>query len=128
MDCIDCHNRPTHIYHPPSKSVNHYISIERINKSLPSIKTIAVTALENEYFTSKGALDSIKHYIENYYLENYPKLLKEKNLKLMKRLFKYKIFTREIIFQRCELIGSFIQIILGIFIQMVASDATMENM
>ncbi len=78
MDCIDCHNRPTHIYHPPSKSVNHYISIERINKSLPSIKTIAVTALENEYFTSKGALDSIKHYIENYYLENYPKLLKEK--------------------------------------------------
>ena len=29
MDCIDCHNRPTHIYVPPDESVDNSILARR---------------------------------------------------------------------------------------------------
>jgi hypothetical protein len=72
MDCIDCHNRPTHIYHPPARSVNHVMSLGWIDPKLPGVKSIAVTALEKPYSTKQTALDSVKLLIEEYYRENYP--------------------------------------------------------
>src|SRR5215469_12222671 len=38
MDCIDCHNRPSHIYTPPDLSVDRGISGRSIDASLPFIK------------------------------------------------------------------------------------------
>ena len=71
MDCIDCHNRPTHIYHNPYTSVNEMMSINTIDTTLPNIKSVSVEALENNYTTKKNGLDSIKIFIENYYKSNY---------------------------------------------------------
>jgi len=64
MDCIDCHNRPTHIYHPPARSVNHEMSIGWIDPSLPNIKATAVRALEYPYSSTQAAADSIRLVIE----------------------------------------------------------------
>ncbi len=72
MDCIDCHNRPTHIYHPPAQSVNHMMALGWIDPKLPNAKSIAVKALETSYSTKQAALDSIKLLIENFYKESYP--------------------------------------------------------
>ena len=72
MDCIDCHNRPTHIYHPPSRSINNVMALGWIDPELPFIKSLAVEVLENSYRTKEIALDSIKIIIENFYKENYP--------------------------------------------------------
>jgi hypothetical protein len=72
MDCIDCHNRPTHIYHPPATSVNNVMSLGWINPHLPSVKSIAVKALEMPYSTKPRALDSIRTVIEDFYKQNYP--------------------------------------------------------
>ena len=74
MDCIDCHNRPTHIYHPPARSVNHVLSLGWIDPSLPKVKSISVQALGNPYATKQGALDSIRLEIEEFYRANYPGL------------------------------------------------------
>jgi nitrate/TMAO reductase-like tetraheme cytochrome c subunit len=74
MDCIDCHNRPTHIYHPPARSVNHLMSLGWIDHKLPNVKSIAVKALEMPYTTKQHGLDSIKMIIEGFYQENYPSL------------------------------------------------------
>ena len=60
MDCIDCHNRPSHIYNPPDKMVNLYMSLKRIDPELPYIKSVAVDALDRTYTTKPVALDSIK--------------------------------------------------------------------
>jgi len=76
MDCIDCHNRPTHIYHPPAKSINHVISLGWINRKLPYIKSIAVQALEQDYTTKEVALDSIYQIIDEFYAFNYPQIYK----------------------------------------------------
>jgi hypothetical protein len=75
MDCIDCHNRPTHIYHPPARSVNHVMSLGWIDRTLPSVKSISVEALEKNYATKQGALDTIRLTMEGYYRENYPAVL-----------------------------------------------------
>jgi len=72
MDCIDCHNRPSHIYHPSDKSVNLSMSLGRIDVTLPYIKSVAVNALEENYSTKENALDSIDLTINDFYYKNYP--------------------------------------------------------
>jgi NapC/NirT cytochrome c family, N-terminal region len=59
MDCIDCHNRPTHIYNSPSKAVNLELSTGRLSAALPWIKKRAVEVLSAEYDSTSQALDSI---------------------------------------------------------------------
>lgn len=95
MDCVDCHNRPTHIYNTPSRIVNEFISIDRIDKNLPFIKNISVTILETEFENNKNAFDSIKILIENYYKENYPEVLKSKKENLNQAIESIKkIYSR----------------------------------
>jgi hypothetical protein len=74
MDCIDCHNRPTHIYHPPARSVNHVMSLGWIDPALPDVKSLSVNALDAPYSTKQGGLDSIRIAIEGHYASNYPDL------------------------------------------------------
>jgi hypothetical protein len=59
MDCIDCHNRPTHIYAPPVRSVNHAMALGRIDRSLPSIKKNAVEALTEAAKNSKTEAEAL---------------------------------------------------------------------
>lgn len=77
MDCIDCHNRPTHIYHPAARSVNHVMELGWIDRQLPYVKSIAVQALEYPYTTRSIALDSIRLTIEEYYRANYPRVYQQ---------------------------------------------------
>ncbi len=86
MDCIDCHNRPSHIYNPHDKMVNLYLSLDRIDKSLPYIKSLAVAALERAYTTKPVALDSINYFINNFYNQNYPELFKIKKSEIEKSI------------------------------------------
>ena len=72
MDCIDCHNRPTHVYSPPASSVNDMMADGFIDTTLPYIKSISVRALDAGYSSKPIALDSIKTFIEEFYQGNYP--------------------------------------------------------
>ena len=45
MDCIDCHNRPTHIYSTPNKAMDDALLFARIDLSIPFIKKNGVQAL-----------------------------------------------------------------------------------
>lgn len=78
MDCIDCHNRPTHIYHPPQRSVNHIMELGWLDRTLPYMKSLAVQVLEYPYTTRDRAIDSIRTVIEEYYKSNYPAVAAER--------------------------------------------------
>jgi hypothetical protein len=82
MDCIDCHNRPTHIYHPPARSINHVMSLGWIDAKLPNIKGVSVKALENPYSTKQIGLDSIRQMIEEFYTTNYPEISRTKKAEI----------------------------------------------
>lgn len=73
MDCIDCHNRPSHIYNQPDRMVNEFMSINKIDSTLPYIKSTSVEALEKKYSNKETALDSIDIFVRNFYSTNYPK-------------------------------------------------------
>ena len=45
MDCLDCHNRPTHIYQTPNKAMDTALLAGRIDPIVPFIKKNAVQAL-----------------------------------------------------------------------------------
>jgi nitrate/TMAO reductase-like tetraheme cytochrome c subunit len=74
MDCMDCHNRPSHQYNPPFRSVDHLMAANSIDPSLPYIKSISVQALENPYSDNKTAMDSIRIVIQEFYSANYPEI------------------------------------------------------
>jgi thiosulfate reductase cytochrome b subunit len=71
FDCIDCHNRPTHIYNQPNSIVNTYMSVDLISATLPYIKTLAVQALETYATNRNTAYQDISNYIWNFYKQNY---------------------------------------------------------
>lgn len=60
MDCIDCHNRPSHRYLPPTVAVNSAISHGEISRELRGVKGLAVRLLEDEYETREEALAAIE--------------------------------------------------------------------
>ncbi len=78
MDCIDCHNRPSHIFHQPDKMINLQMALGRIDETLPFIKSIAVQTLEFPYTSKQTGIDSIKTFVENFYNINYPGIAEKK--------------------------------------------------
>jgi len=95
MDCIDCHNRPSHIYHDPFTSINHLMSLNWVDPTLPNIKSVAVDALEYPYSTKEKALDSIKLLVNQYYQNNYPQLASSKKSQLERAIQEIqKIYSR----------------------------------
>ncbi|MEJ2494741.1 MAG: NapC/NirT family cytochrome c [Ignavibacteriaceae bacterium] len=95
MDCIDCHNRPSHIFNPADKSVNLAMSLGRIDEKLPYIKSVAVDALESKYTTKEIGLDSIKISVDDFYQSNYPDIYTSKNSAIEKAINEIqKIYKR----------------------------------
>ena len=68
MDCIDCHNRPSHRFNSPDDAVDLALSLGQIDPTLPWIKTNAVFALTRTYHNETEAQQGIATILA----ENYP--------------------------------------------------------
>jgi nitrate/TMAO reductase-like tetraheme cytochrome c subunit len=67
MDCMDCHNRPSHRYLSPEKAINQAMALKRIDPSVPWIKTNAMYVLTRKYETELDATNAIaKSLTEKY--------------------------------------------------------------
>ena len=78
MDCVDCHNRPTHIYQSPDRSVDTALRAGHIDRSLPYIKQQAVAALAKDYASTDAAVKAIPGELQKFYKENHPDVLAAK--------------------------------------------------
>jgi nitrate/TMAO reductase-like tetraheme cytochrome c subunit len=72
MDCMDCHNRPSHIYNSPDYALDLALLTDRVDRSLPSIKELAVGVMERDFETEQEALQVIATEINDYYQTEYP--------------------------------------------------------
>jgi len=79
MDCIDCHNRPTHIYLSPNESVDRSLAAGRLDVTLPFIKAQAVAALSAPYTTNDEALAAIENNLTSFYRTSYPEIFETRN-------------------------------------------------
>jgi len=78
FDCMDCHNRPSHIYNSPDHAIDVAMETGKIDSTLPYIKKIAVEAMAEKYSSEEEALHGIANKIGDYYIEKYPEIYKDK--------------------------------------------------
>ncbi len=72
MDCVDCHNRPSHTFYPADKEVNNAMQDGRIDKTLPFIKREAMRVLqEGQYASKEEAQAGIAREVEGFYKTSY---------------------------------------------------------
>lgn len=67
MDCVDCHNRATHIYRSAVSEVESALAAGRIDKTLPFIRREALKALEQDYPDNATAQAKILESLKAFY-------------------------------------------------------------
>ena len=72
MDCMDCHNRPSHNYHSPDYAIDFELATGRISRNIPEIKKVAIGAMIQEYATEEAAMTGIAGFINDFYRTSYP--------------------------------------------------------
>lgn len=77
MDCVDCHNRPTHIYESPGPAIDNAIHEGTIDRSLPFIKREGLRIIDAEYDSHESARTQISEQLTAFYAENYPTLAED---------------------------------------------------
>ncbi|MCP4547717.1 MAG: cytochrome C [bacterium] len=82
MDCVDCHNRATHIYQEPEQVVDRLLASGDLDIELPFIKQHAYGALIDNYKSSEAANVGIERRLLNYYSRNYPTIFTAKQVEL----------------------------------------------
>jgi hypothetical protein len=74
MDCVDCHNRPTHIYRSPEKELDAALFEKRIDHGLPFIRREGLAALRATYPSEEAAREGITRTIASFYAKSYPQV------------------------------------------------------
>jgi len=72
MDCVDCHNRATHIYQAPGRAVDESLRLGRIDRALPFIRREALAAVAAGYPSREAAAQGIRAGLDSFYRRTYP--------------------------------------------------------
>jgi hypothetical protein len=78
FDCIDCHNRATHIYEDPNDAVDRRIELGLLDRTLPFIKREALAAVTANYPNEAAAMDRIAKHLHGFYEREYPEIAQER--------------------------------------------------
>lgn len=82
MDCLDCHNRPSHDYEAPQKFIDKAMEEGKISTELPAIKLAAMMALYQDYPNKDSAFMAIETQITDWFESGYPEVFAEKQLEI----------------------------------------------
>jgi formate-dependent nitrite reductase cytochrome c552 subunit len=74
MQCVDCHNRPTHTFELPDCAMDKGLSVGDIAVTLPYIKKKGVEALKVNYQSRTEAAAKLPESITSFYRQQYPAL------------------------------------------------------
>ena len=74
MDCVDCHNRPTHQFRPAAFEVDAALDSSQIDRSLPFLKREAMKAVAASYPDRQAAEDGIRTALSTFYEKQYPRI------------------------------------------------------
>jgi formate-dependent nitrite reductase cytochrome c552 subunit len=72
MDCMDCHNRPSHAFQLPERAVDEAMAVNRISPELPFAKKKSVELLRTQYPDRDTAAQKITSTFAEYYRTKYP--------------------------------------------------------
>jgi hypothetical protein len=98
MDCMDCHNRPSHIFRDPDSAADMAMVARLIDTSLPYVKRESVRVLSVVYPDREKAREGIATSLDNFYVTQYPKLYTAKReaikkaIEAVQRIYQTNIF------------------------------------
>ena len=72
MDCVDCHNRPTHAFELPERAVDEAMASGSISPDLPFVKKKAVELLRASYPDRSTGESRIASGLVDFYKASYP--------------------------------------------------------
>jgi hypothetical protein len=71
MDCIDCHNRPSHNYKSPTVYFDRAMTAGEISKDIPFFKKVTMGILNGTFTDKDTAFMKIEDGITDYYKKDY---------------------------------------------------------
>ncbi len=74
LDCVDCHNRATHIYETSHDAVDTRLHQKSLPRDLPYIKREGLSALQINYRDRDAAMKGIENHLRSFYSQSYPEL------------------------------------------------------
>jgi hypothetical protein len=74
MDCVDCHNRPTHVYRAPGEELDAAIQEGAIASELPYVRREGRKLLQAEYASHEEARSGIQSGLAAFYQQDYPEV------------------------------------------------------
>ena len=72
MDCMDCHNRPSHTFEMPDRAVDRAMAEGRISSELPFVKKESLALLKAAYPDREAASSKIVEGMTGFYRASYP--------------------------------------------------------
>jgi nitrate/TMAO reductase-like tetraheme cytochrome c subunit len=75
MDCIDCHNRPTHLFQVPAKSLDSVLERLPSLRDLPYYKREAMAAVTATYPTHAEGVAAVRTAVRAFYEREYADLV-----------------------------------------------------
>ncbi len=93
MDCMDCHNRATHIFRSPEELIDMALAQGKIDSSLPFIKREGLEALDPPSPSLVQAVAKVEA-IKEFYRTSYPQVHEEKEGVVDKAIVELKEIAR----------------------------------
>jgi hypothetical protein len=72
MQCVDCHNRPAHVFAVPDRAVDDAIATGRIPANLPFVKETGAALIKAAYQSDEEAGQKIPAGLSGFYQQKYP--------------------------------------------------------
>jgi hypothetical protein len=99
MDCMDCHNRPSHNIEPPGIAVDRALATGLIPRHLPWVKKVGMESLLGKYRSREEAREGIRRHLSEFYRARYPEVLSqgddlEKAIKALVAIHERNVFPR----------------------------------
>jgi NapC/NirT cytochrome c family, N-terminal region len=77
MDCIDCHNEPSHIFNLPGDAMDQAMANGAIPASLPYVKKEGLALIEAKYTSQSEAGHNISAGLSQFYSQKYPQIFSQ---------------------------------------------------
>ena len=79
MQCVDCHNRPTHTFESPERGMNNALALGELSVTLPFIRKKGVELLKANYSSQKEAAEKLPTALADFYRQNYPEVFNKRS-------------------------------------------------
>jgi hypothetical protein len=82
MDCMDCHNRPSHTFQLPDRALDEAMAAGHVSAKLPFVKREALALIKAEYPDRDRAAAAIDQGLTNFYRTKYPDVYRSSRTEL----------------------------------------------